>query len=104
MYIYILIYCSLHSLLCYCVISPTFMNNEYLFKFCYHQSFGYLCYHFRWNGGKGSNNRAEVIALWGLLYCARRINLEVLHVFGDSQVTIDWINRETTFALPEMVH
>lgn len=42
-------------------------------------------YHFWWESGKSSNNKAELIALWGVLFT------DDLHVFGDSKGGIDWI-------------
>jgi len=54
----------------------------------------YLC------GGEGTNSRAEVLALWGLLYCARWLDIDSIHIFGDSRVVIEWINRKATFAPP----
>jgi len=33
-------------------------------------------YHFWWEGGKDTNNRAEVIALWGVLSAAKWLGFE----------------------------
>lgn len=38
--------------------------------------------------GVGSNTRAELVALWGLLYLAKRWGLTALQVLGDSQVVV----------------
>jgi len=41
-------------------------------------------------GGLGSNSRAQVIAIWVLLYCVRWLHMDsVYYAFGDSRVTID---------------
>ena len=36
-----------------------------------------------------SNSRAELLALWALLYFAAAISIPTLHVFGDSSVVIN---------------
>lgn len=41
--------------------------------------------------GSCTNFRAKLLALWGILFCARRWNLVSLQVFGDSWVIIDWV-------------
>ena len=41
--------------------------------------------------GSSTNTRAELLALWDLLYIAKEIRMPYLHVFGDSSVVI---NRE----------
>ena len=43
------------------------------------------------------NIRAEVIALWGLLWFASMLCIEDLWVYGDSKVLIDHLNKETIF-------
>lgn len=42
-------------------------------------------HHFRWFSGKGSNNRAELLALWGVLLCANWLAIDEIVVFGDSK-------------------
>ena len=44
-----------------------------------------------WNGGKGSNNKVEAIALVGLLSFSDFLNIQGLHIFGDSMVIIDHV-------------
>lgn len=41
-------------------------------------------YQFCWDGVLGSNSRAEVIALWGLLYYVMGFHIDSMYVFGDS--------------------
>ena len=44
-----------------------------------------------WNGGPGTNNKAEVMALIGLLSVSAFLGLQKLHIFGDSKLTIDHV-------------
>lgn len=59
-----------------------------------------LQYHFYWSCGIGTNNKAEVISLWWPVYCAKRLNIELTHIFGDSRFAIDWINGKASLATP----
>ena len=40
--------------------------------------------------GHNTNTRAELLALWALLFIAKDIGLPYLHVFGESCVIINW--------------
>lgn len=42
--------------------------------------------------GNVSNNRAEILALWGVLFCVKSLALDEMVVFGDSKLSIYWIN------------
>lgn len=42
------------------------------------------------NVGKGSNNRAVILSLWGLLYFSKVQGIGLQLVLGDSQVIIEW--------------
>jgi ribonuclease HI len=46
--------------------------------------------HIGYAPGGGTNNRAELIALWTLLETTKEKNLTKLQVFGDSKLVIDW--------------
>ena len=46
-----------------------------------------------WNGGRGTNMRAKLIALWVLLWFTNQLYLEELWVFGDAKVIINHLNR-----------
>jgi ribonuclease HI len=50
--------------------------------------------HYRWtfNCGPGSNTRAELLGVWATLHLETRLNIEVLQIFGDSRIIIDWLN------------
>ena len=40
--------------------------------------------------GPRSNTKAELLALWGLLYFAKTKNITRVKIFGDSKVIVDW--------------
>lgn len=47
-------------------------------------------YELSFNSGKGSNTRAELLALGGLLFFTRHLNLTNLQVYGDSSAVVNW--------------
>jgi len=49
---------------------------------------------FYWNGEEGTNNKAEVMALYGLLMFSIFLNIESLQIYGDSKIIIDHINAK----------
>jgi ribonuclease HI len=42
--------------------------------------------------GRGSNMKAELSAIWALIFLAISLNLRKLQIFGDSLVVVDWMN------------
>jgi ribonuclease HI len=44
--------------------------------------------------GRGSNNKAEYVALWVLIYLANWMGCQRLQVLGDSKLVIDWANNK----------
>lgn len=46
-----------------------------------------------WNGGPGSNNKAEIMALWGGLLIAIDYQIQVAGIYGDSQLVIGWMSN-----------
>lgn len=54
---------------------------------------------FGWQGGWATNNRVEVIALWGALSFARWLDLDSITINGDAKSIIDWIKNFTQFHL-----
>lgn len=56
--------------------------------------------HIFWNGGPGSNNKAEIMALWGGLYAASNLQLQNPHFYGDSRIVIDWITHRSVMQTP----
>jgi ribonuclease HI len=49
--------------------------------------------HAYFGGGKGTNTKVEIIALWGLLWLARKLKLDNLQVLGDSKVITSWASE-----------
>ena len=59
------------------------------------QLWGFYCrktwfiFHFIWNGVEGTNTKAKIITLKGVLFCAQWLSNDQINVFGDSKVAID---------------
>lgn len=49
-----------------------------------------LVIHIHLKAGSGSNNRAELVALWALLWYAAENSIGLNHIYGDSLCVIDW--------------
>lgn len=45
-------------------------------------------YHFRWSGGLGSNSRAKIMALWGVIYCVKCLSTEIVDIYRYSKGVI----------------
>lgn len=56
----------------------------------------------RLNGGRGTNMKAEILALWVVLKVANSFGLVNPIVFGDSRVTIKWANNEYSLNVLEL--
>ena len=54
--------------------------------------------------GLNTNTRAELLALWPLLFFADAIGLIFLHIFGDSVVVINWANNKSTLSALNLVY
>ena len=52
--------------------------------------------------GHNTNTRAELLALWILLYFAEAIGLLTLHIYGDSSVVINWANNKATLSSSDL--
>ena len=48
-----------------------------------------LHYRFKMNIGPGTNTKAELLALWGLLHFAKTKDILPVIVYGDSKVIVD---------------
>ena len=57
-------------------------------------------FHIHWNGGPGSNNKVEVMALWGGLFIAYDLQLQIAGIYGDSKLVIGWLSGETHMVSP----
>ena len=64
----------------------------------------YCHYKLYWNGGGGTNTKAEVLALWGLLLFASQLYMDKIQIIGDSKVVIDHMNMKTFINLGSLVH
>ena len=54
--------------------------------------------------GYGTNTKAELLSLWALLHTSHMMGIPLVHVFGDSQVIINWARGSTALSLPKLVH
>jgi hypothetical protein len=66
-------------------VANGFCGVGFVLKFSHHFSM-----HAYFGGGKGTNTRDKIIALWGLLWLARKLKLDNLQVLGDSKVITSW--------------
>jgi len=55
-----------------------------------------------WNGGRGSNSKAEVMALAGLLYFCFFLDIRHVLIFGDSKVMVDFVHKENNISMPHL--
>lgn len=61
-------------------------------------------YHCYWSGGEGTNSRAEMLDLWGVLQCAFWLAIEDIVVAGDSKSVIEWAKGRHSFRVPFLHH
>ena len=54
--------------------------------------------------GYGSNTKAELLGLWALLHSSQMMGIPLTHIYGDSQVIINWAKGITTLPPPELYH
>ena len=54
--------------------------------------------------GKGTNQRVELINLWGLLKYVVQADILQLQFFGDSWVIIDWIDEKSKLHIAQLLH
>ena len=54
--------------------------------------------------GKGTNTKAKLLSLWGLLWFAQKKNILVLQVLGDSKVIVDFANDAHQVHSLELFH
>ena len=57
-----------------------------------------------WNGGFGTNMKAEIMALWGLMWWASFLGEEHIWIVGDSKVLIDHLNHNAIISLGTLSH
>lgn len=61
-------------------------------------------FHFNQYNGVGQNNRVDLISLWGVLICAKWLDIRELDVFGYSKVIIYWVQMRFNFGPPSLTH
>jgi ribonuclease HI len=51
---------------------------------------------YRWyfNGGSGTNTKAELLGAWDTLTIAKLLDIHYIQVMGDSKVIIEWLNHK----------
>lgn len=59
-------------------------------------------YWVHWGVGRGTNMKAETIALWGLLYFATYLGIPSIHIFGDYLAIIDHIQGNFKINQPQL--
>lgn len=55
-----------------------------------------------WNGGKGSNSKAEAMALAGLLYFWSFLDIRHVSIFGDSKVMVYFVHKKNNISMPHL--
>lgn len=59
-------------------------------------------YNISWNGGPGTNNKAELLALWSGLLVALHLEIPCIDIYRDSQVVIGGISGRTILRCPQL--
>ena len=54
--------------------------------------------------GYGTNTKAKLLSLWALLLSSQMMGIPLSHVYGDSQVIINWAKGSTALSPPDLVH
>ena len=67
------------------------LNKDHFFNLCM-------------GGSLGSNTKAELLSLFGLLHFASLIVISDISVYGDSKVLIDWLNGSTNLHVLLLKH
>lgn len=50
-----------------------------------------LQYRVHRDAGRGTNNKAEAMALWGILWLTNILNISEIHIYGDSNIILDHV-------------
>ena len=61
-------------------------------------------YEFALGVGYGTNTKAELLGLWALLLSSHMMGIPLSHIFGDSQVIINWAKGSTALSPPDPFH
>ena len=54
--------------------------------------------------GYGTNTKAELLGLWALLFTSQMMGVPLTHIYGDSQVIINWVKGLSVLTPPELHH
>ena len=54
--------------------------------------------------GQGTNNKAELSALWSVLGVAYEKQVQRIQIYGGSKMTIDWANGQLQINAPHLQH
>jgi len=54
----------------------------------------YHCFKAHMAIGSGTNIRAELLALWVMLFLCKKLELVDVHIAGDSKMVVDWFNQK----------
>lgn len=60
-------------------------------------------FHFYWSGGYGTNMRAKILALWGVMHCASWLVVDEILIVGDSKIVIDWAMGHHSLTVPSLI-
>jgi len=61
-----------------------------------------VSYRIHWYEGMGTNTRAELVALWGLLLFIAEKQVSVIHIYGDLKTIVDGFSDRSHFNLLEL--
>ena len=61
-------------------------------------------YEFALGVGYGTNTKAELMGLWALLLSSQMMGIPLSHIFGDSQVIVNWAKGLTALSPPDLFH
>ena len=61
-------------------------------------------YEFALGVGYGTNTKAELLSLWELIHSSKMMGIPPTHVYGDSQVIINWALGSTALSPPDLFH
>ena len=62
------------------------------------------CLEFSLGVGYGTKTKAKLLGLWALLLSSQMMGIPLAHVYGDSQVIINWAMGSTALSPPDLFH
>ena len=79
------------------------VNNIHVVGYSIHLNESHY-FEFALGVGYGSNTKAELLGMWALLLSSQMMGIPLSHIFGDSQVIINWAKGSTVLSPPELLH